>query len=150
MSSRSEAFECRWQPSLALLLAYAGVQVLALLSLVLLELPGWGRLLAFGACLAHALWVLPRQVLLRSAAAYRGLRHDAAGWQLYSRAAGWQPIELRPDSLALPLVVVLRFRLVGQRRLRALCIPRDSLPRELHRRLRVRLKFSRRRRAAAG
>ena len=58
--------------------------------------------------------------------------------------------EGRPDSLALPLAVVLRFRLVGERRVRGLCIPRDALTREAHRRLRVRLKFSRRRWAAPG
>jgi toxin CptA len=46
--------------------------------------------------------------------------------------------------------VVLRFRLPGERLGRGLCIPRDALPRELHRRLRLRLKFSRRRWAAPG
>ena len=59
-------------------------------------------------------------------------------------------VALSPDSLALPLAVVLRFRLVGERRVRGLCIPRDALTREAHRRLRVRLKFSRRRWAAPG
>ena len=38
----------------------------------------------------------------------------------------------------------------GERRVRGLCIPRDALTREAHRRLRVRLKFSRRRWAAPG
>lgn len=149
MSSRSEAFECHWQPSLGLLLAYAAVQGLASLSLLLLDLPVWGVLLGLLGCLGHALWVMPRQVLLTSPAAYRGLRHDQDGWQLFSEGGGWQAVQLCPDSLALPLIVVLRFRLAGQRRVRALCIPRDSLPRDLHRRLRLRLKFSRRRWAAA-
>ncbi len=149
MSSRSEVFECRWQPSLGLLLAYAMVQGLALLSLLLLDLPVWGVLLGLLGCLGHALWVLPRHILLRSAAAYRGLRQDRNGWQVYSVAAGWQAIEPCPDSLALPLLVVVRFKLVDRRRVHSLCIPCDSLPRDLHRRLRVRLKFSRRRWAAA-
>ena len=91
---------------------------------------------------------LPQQLLLHGPGCYSALRHVAEGWQLYSEAAGWQPIQLRPDSLALPLIVVLRFRLAGQRRVRALCIARDSLPADVHRRLRVRLKFSRRRWAA--
>jgi toxin CptA len=54
-------------------------------------------------------------------------------------------VQLRPDSLALPWAVVLHVRLPGERWVRGLCIPRDSLAREVHRRLRVRLKFSRRR-----
>ncbi|HZX18966.1 MAG TPA: protein YgfX [Pseudomonas sp.] len=149
MSSPSDAFESQWQPSRQLLVCYALIQGLALLSLVLVDIPLWARLLGIGFCLAHAAWVLPRHLLLGSSSAYRALRFTAEGWQVHSAAQGWQAIELHPDSLALPLIVLLRFRLAGQRRVRALCIARDSLPRDQHRRLRVRLKFSRHRWAAA-
>jgi toxin CptA len=132
-----------------LLALYALIQGLALATLVLVEIPLWARSFGVGLCLAHAAWVLPRHVLLSSARAFSGLRCGAEGWQLWNAAAGWQAIELRPDSLALPLVVVLRFRLAGERRLRGLCIPRDAMARDLHRRLRVRLRFSRRRWVAA-
>ena len=148
MSSPSEAFECRWQPSRLLLAFYVLIQLLALLSLWLVDIPLWARGLGMACCLAHAGWVVPQQLLLHGPGCYSALRHVAEGWQVYSDAAGWQPIQLRPDSLALPLIVVLRFRLAGQRRVRALCIARDSLPADVHRRLRVRLKFSRRRWAA--
>ncbi|UTW07041.1 protein YgfX [Pseudomonas benzenivorans] len=148
MSSPSEGFECRWRPSRQLLLCYGLIQALALLALLLVELPPWGYGLVVGLCLAHALWVLPRHILLSAPEAFRALRCDAEGWQLWSEAKGWQAIQLRPDSLALPLIVVLRFRLAGEWRVRGLCIPRDALAHHLHRRLRVRLKFSRRRWAA--
>ncbi|HZX50622.1 protein YgfX [Pseudomonas sp. XK-1] len=148
MSSPSETFECCWQPSRLLLAFYVLIQLLALLSLWLVDIPLWARGLGMACCLAHAGWVVPQQLLLHGPGCYSALRHVAEGWQLYSEAAGWQPIQLRPDSLALPLIVVLRFRLAGQRRVRALCIARDSLPADVHRRLRVRLKFSRRRWAA--
>jgi toxin CptA len=131
-----------------LLAFYALIQLLALLSLWLVEIPLWARVLGMPGCLAHAAWLVPRQLLLRGPDCHSALRHVAEGWQLYSDAAGWQPIQLRPDSLALPLIIVLRFRLAGQHRVRALCIARDSLPADVHRRLRVRLKFSRRRWAA--
>ena len=148
MSNPSDGFECRWRPSRRLLALYALIQGLALAALWLVEIPLWARVLGVGFCLAHAAWVLPRQVLLCSAQAFSGLRCDAEGWQLWSAALGWQAIQLRPDSLALPQVVVLRFRLAGERRVRGLCIPHDALAHDLHRRLRVRLKFSRRRWAA--
>ena len=48
-------------------------------------------------------------------------------------------------SLALPLLVLVRYRLAGERRVRAVCIPGVALAPDQHRRLRVRLKFSRRR-----
>lgn len=148
MSSPSDGFECRWHSSRLLQACYALTQGLALATLGLLAIPLWARALGIGVCLAHAAWVLPRHILLDSAQAFSGLRCDGEGWQLWNVAAGWQAIELRPDSLALPLLVVLRFRLAGERRLRGLCIPRDAMARDAHRRLRVRLKFSRRRWAA--
>ena len=145
MSSPSNGFECRWHASRQLLAAYLLAQLFALGSLFLLSIPVWASLLGVFGCLLHGFWVLPRQILLTHPQAFCGLRRDADGWQLWSRAGGWQPVQLRPDSLALPLVVVLRFRLRDERRVRAICVPRDAQAADVHRRLRVRLKFSRRR-----
>ena len=150
MSNPSEAFECRWQPSRRLLTLYLSVMALALLAPWLADVPLWSKLLSLAVCQAHAAWVLPRHVLLTAPRAVTGLRRDASGWHLYSAAAGWQAVQLRPDSLALPLAVVLRYRLPGQRLSRGVCIPRDALAPEQHRRLRLRLKFSRRRWAEPG
>ena len=148
MSSPSNAFECRWHASRQLLAAYLLAQLFALGSLYLLSIPVWASLLGVTLCVAHGVWLLPRQILLTHPQAFRGLRRDADGWQLWNQSAGWQPVQLRPDSLAVPLIVVLRFRLRDGRRVRSICIPRDSQATDLHRRLRVRLTFSRRRWAA--
>lgn len=148
MSSPSEVFECRWQGSRLLLTAYLASLALALLTLALMALPGWLRGLLAVVCLAHACWAIPRRVLLTHPEAITGLRRDLRGWQLYSRAQGWQPARLCRDSVALPAMVVLRFVRKGRRFSQSQCIPRDALDREAHRRLRVRLKFSRRRWAA--
>ena len=112
-------------------------------SLLVLNLPysSLGLLL----CLAHCAWVLPRHVLLNHRSSVRGLRRDDDGWQLFSAARGWHAVQLRPDSLALPLIVVLRYRVPGERWVRSICVPKDALGADVHRRLRVRLKFSRRR-----
>jgi toxin CptA len=150
VSSPSKHFECHWQASRLLLTVYLAALALALLALFLIDLPLWAALLGALACLAHAAWVLPRQILLRHPSAFSGLRRDEEGWQLFNARDGWRAVQLRPDSLALPVAVVLRFRLAGERRVRGLCIPRDALVHEAHRRLRVRLKFSRRRWAAPG
>ena len=141
-------FECRWHASRQLLAAYLLAQLFALGSLLLLSIPVWASLLGIALCVAHGFWVLPRQILLTHPQAFRGLRRDADGWQLWNQESGWQSVQLRPDSLALPLVVVLRFRLHGERRVWAICVPRDAQAADVHRRLRVRLKFSRRRWAA--
>nr|WP_239482069.1 protein YgfX [Pseudomonas insulae] len=128
-----------------LLAAYLALQALAWVALLAAQVPIWLAVLGVALCLTHAAWTLPRQVLLRDSGQFRGLRHDGAGWQLWRPRDGWQAVQLRPDSLALPWLVVLRFRLRDERRVRSLCIPRDALPVDSHRRLRVRLKFSRQR-----
>ncbi|WP_434578102.1 hypothetical protein J3P95_07180 [Pseudomonas sp. Z5-35] len=148
MSSPSNRFECRWHVSGQLLAAYLLAQVFALGSSLLLTVPPVFTAVGVVLCMCHGAWVLPRYILLTHRQAFRGLRRDADGWQLWSASGGWQAVQLRPDSLALPLIVVLRFRLQGERRVRSLCVPRDALAPDVHRRLRVRLKFSRRRWAA--
>ena len=145
MSSPSNHFECRWHACGQLLAAYLAAQLLALIAICLLSIPAWARLLGVLLCLAHGAWVLPRHIRLTHGSAITRLRHDVDGWQLWSRDQGWQAVQLRRDSLALPLVVVVRFRLPGERRVRAVCIPAAALAPDQHRRLRVRLKFSRRR-----
>ncbi|MFR0674833.1 protein YgfX [Enterobacterales bacterium AW_CKDN230030176-1A_HGKHYDSX7] len=149
MSSPSERFECHWQGSRLLLVAYLIGQALALGTLTLTALPGWLVAAALLACLGHALWALPRRILLTHPHAVTGLRHDPSGWRLYTRAGGWQPVRLCRDSVALPRLVVLRYVPRGARLGRSQCIPFDALPSDVHRRLRVRLAFSRRRWAAA-
>ena len=149
MYNPSEFFECQWRPSRCLLALYLLTLVLAVAALWLSAIPLWAVLGGTVLCLAHALWVLPGQILLSSDTAIIGLRHDANGWQVRSRSGEWQTVELRRDSLALPLAVVLRFRLAGEWRVRGLCILPDALDAATHRRLCVRLKFRRRRWAAA-
>ncbi len=128
-----------------MLAAYLAAQLLALIAICLLSIPAWARLLGVLLCLAHGAWVLPRHIRLTHPGAMTRLRHDADGWQLWNRDKGWQAVQLRRDSLALPLLVLVRYRLAGERRVRAVCIPGAALAPDQHRRLRVRLKFSRRR-----
>ncbi|MFG5862162.1 protein YgfX [Metapseudomonas sp. CR1201] len=145
MSSPSDVFECHWRPSRRLLAFYLILSFLAVLALSVADIPSWARLSGYLACVAHAACCLPRQILLTSPKAFTGLRLDGDGWQLRCAADGWRPVQLRPDSMALPLAVILRFRLSGSWWGRGVCIPADALDEEQHRRLRVRLGFSRRR-----
>jgi toxin CptA len=151
VSSLSDRFECHWHASRALSVAYLVVQLLALTSLCVLAVPGWAFILGFVLCLAHAAWVVPRSIMFNRSTAFTGLRRTVEGWQLWNQRDGWQPVQLCRDSMALPLFVVLRFRLAdgsGRSRVQGVCIPQDAMAPDVHRRLRLRLKFSRRRWAA--
>ncbi|MCV4272120.1 hypothetical protein OH710_05655 [Pseudomonas capsici] len=149
MSSPSDGFECHWQASRLLLAGYLSVQSLALAALFWLDIPGWTSVSGVVLCLVHGLWVVPRSILLSHRSAVTALRRDRKGWQLWSEQEGWQPVQLCRDSLALPWIVILRFRPVKEGRVaryvKSICIPRDALTPDTHRRLRVRLKFSSRR-----
>ncbi|MFD2836361.1 protein YgfX [Azotobacter vinelandii] len=146
MSNPSDVFECRWQPSRQLLAAYLIVQALALGSLALADIPSWG-----GSCSVFRCAWRMRSGVCQDMSCYPipwlsvVCVIQQKGWQLWSARGGWQSVQLRPDSLALPLAIILRFRLPEERWVRGICIPRDALARDVHRRLRVRLKFSRRR-----
>ena len=122
MSSPSERFECRWQGSRLLLAAYLVSLLLALLALSLLQLPWWLQGAGIVLCLLHAGWMIPRRILLSHPQAVSGLRRDRDGWHLFSRAQGWQRVQLRPDSLALPGLIVLRYRQQGWYWSQGLCI----------------------------
>ncbi|WP_248917144.1 protein YgfX [Pseudomonas entomophila] len=145
MSNPSDRFECRWQGSGRLLAAYLASLALAIITLIVVAVPVWLSGLLLIACLAHACWVIPRRILLTHPEAITGLRRDARGWRLYCRARGWQPVRLRRDSVALPGLVVLCFVRQGRWLGQSQCIAHDALAPDDHRRLRVRLKFSRRR-----
>ena len=143
MSNPSDPFDCRWRPSPRLLGAYAAAQVLAWWALALLDIDPWFALSGLLLCLAHAGWTLPRHILLSHPQAWRALRLSASGWQLWREEGGWQSVRLCADSVALPWLIVLRVRLPGGLVTHSVCILADALPAETHRRLRLRLKFSR-------
>ncbi|UFH48570.1 protein YgfX [Pseudomonas sp. KNUC1026] len=145
MSSPSEPFTCRWRPSPRLLHASLLLLALALLASLSLALPFPLKGLSLLACVGYAAWSLPRHVLLSHPQAPTGLRHDSRGWWLYSRARGWHPVQLCRDSIALRGLVLVRYRVGGQGRVHSACVMPDSLPADAHRRLRVHLRFGRRR-----
>lgn len=149
MTAKIEPFECHWPASRKLAWLVGVGFSLAASAPWFSVLPPWACLALDTLLLAQLAWAWPRLVSLAHPAALTGLRHDADGWWLFSRAEGWQRAQLYPDSLALPVLIILRVRPSGYRWRQTLLIPADALDAQAHRRLRLRLKFSRRRWAAA-
>lgn len=117
-------------PSRQLRLWLAGLHLVAGIALWLAELP--------------FLWQLTGTALLAvSLTHYRRpgapvtLRGKPDGILEIQREGDWEPIELLPDSLVLPALTVLRYRVPIERRVRTVVILADSLPGEDFRRLRV-------------
>lgn len=117
-------------PSRQLRLWLAGLHMVAGLALWLADLP--------------MTWQGAGTVLLAASLAYYrrpgtsvALRGKSDGNLELQREGDWEPIELLPDSLVLPALTVLRYRVPGERRVRTAVILADSLPGEDFRRLRV-------------
>lgn len=146
MHARSnQSFSCFWQPSVRLSVIVICVYGLAIAGLLLAHIPGLWKL---SLALLLGLQMGYQYYLLRCSKtpAWRfGLRHSAQGWQLWTAQNGWRAVQLRADSIAVPALVLLRYRYAHQWLYRSALIPADCLPQDSHRRLRVRLKFSRRR-----
>ena len=144
-SLHRQHFMCFWQPSIRLSWSVIGVLVLASVAAVLAAIAVSVKcmLLLLLALQIYAQWRRidqAQQPQLRM-----GLKHTAQGWQMWSSQAGWRPVQLRADSMAIPALVLLRYRHPDQWFYRSALVPFDSLTQDSHRRLRVQLKFSRRR-----
>lgn len=141
----NQAFLCFWQPSLKLSKFALLMLLLAFLAVLLaaITLPLKAGLLCVLSMQASAhLYRLQQQ---QRPCKRTGLRHSVQGWQLWNAEHGWRSIQLRADSMATPALVLLRYRCAQQWFYRSAVIPADSLSQDSHRRLRVRLKFSRQR-----
>ncbi len=117
-------------PSRQLRLWLAGLHMVAGFALWLADLP--------------MTWQGAGTVLLAASLAYYRrpgtpvtLRGKSDGSLEIQREGDWEQIELLPDSLVLPALTVLRYRVAGQRWVRTLLVLADSLPWEDFRRLRV-------------
>lgn len=104
----------------------------ALAALFLALLPTPARLAGI-ALLGASLWATWKQpVAVR-------LRAKADGQLEVWRDSAWKPLDLRPDSVALAWLIVLRWR--EGRKNRSLALPPDALSGEDHRRLRMWLRW---------
>lgn len=110
--------------------------VLALLALKLSSLQFAWQLAIACVVLGYAGWVLH---CLRHRETY-GLRWQD-GWQLWRSQDDWQDIHVAGQSVVLPQLVVLYYRLAGDYRLRWLVLLPTELGREQHRQLRLWLRF---------
>ncbi len=134
-----------WQPSLRLSYIVIALHGLAAVAVWLAAVPGLLKLLLLSLLCGQVGWQLYCLCFRQQPARRQGVRHTAQGWQVWQPQHGWRAVQLRADSMALPSLVLLRYRYAHQWFYRSALIAADSLEQQSHRRLRVRLKFSRQR-----
>lgn len=97
----------------------------------------------------YCLWVWPRQVSLRHADSVTGLRFDSEGWHVLRRDGTERGARLLADTYVSALLTVVRLRQPGRWLPVSVILPADAATEDSLRRLRLRLRFSRQRWAAA-
>lgn len=134
----------RWLGALMILLTVLGC--LALYQSALSLLPA-----VLGAVVlwVYCLWVWPRQVSLRHADSVTGLRFDSEGWHVLRRDGSEMNARLLADTYVSALLTVVRLRQSGRWLPVSVILPADAADEDSLRRLRLRLRFSRQRWAAA-
>lgn len=97
----------------------------------------------------YCAWIWPRQVSLRHADSVTGLRFDSEGWHVLRRDGSERGARLLADTYVSALLTVVRLRQPGRWLPISVILPADAAAEDSLRRLRLRLRFSRQRWAAA-
>lgn len=149
MSSQTDYLLLKRQPSRwlgALLLLATVLAWLALYHSSLTLLPALAAALVL---LAACCWLWPRQISLRHSQSVTGLRFDSEGWHVLRRDGSENAASLSGDTFVSALLTVVRLREPGRWLTLSVVLPADAASEDALRRLRLRLRFSRQRWAAA-
>ena len=149
MSSPTDFLMLNRQPSRFLGGLLLVTSILAITALYRSSLPGLHAGLCAAAVLVYCWWVWPRQISLRHAQSVTGLRFDRHGWHVLRRDGSEAGASLQPDTFVSAFLVVVRLREPGRWLPVSVILPADSASEDALRRLRLRLRFSRHRWAAA-
>ena len=98
---------------------------------------------------AYCLWIWPRQVSLRHGDSVTGLRFDSEGWHVLRRDGTERGASLLADTYVSALLTVVRLRQPGRWLPVSVILPADAAAEDALRRMRLRVRFSRQRWAAA-
>lgn len=134
----------RWLGGLVILMTMLGCMALYRSALPTLPASLCALLL-----LAYCLWIWPRQVSLRHAHSVTGLRFDSQGWHVLRRDGSEMGARLLADTYVSAVLTVVRLREPGRLLPVSVILPADAAAEDSLRRLRLRLRFSRQRWAAA-
>lgn len=149
MFSQTDYLLLQRQPSRFLGGALVFFSLLAAVALYRSAIPGLLAAAMMLVVLAYSLWVWPRQVSLRHAAAVTGLRFDSEGWHVLRRDGSESGARLLADTFVSAFLTVVRLREPGRWWPVSVVLPADAAAEEALRRLRLRLRFSRQRWVAA-
>lgn len=149
MSNPTDYLLLTRRPSRLLGVLMVVVTTMAIAALYRSALPALQAALCMTLVLIYCWWVWPRQVSLRHAASVIGLRFDSQGWHVLRRDGSEAGASLQGDTFVSAFLTVVRFREPGRWLPVSVILPADAASEDALRRLRLRLRFSRQRWAAA-
>lgn len=149
MYSQTDYLVMQRQPSLWLAVLLLSCSLLACLAVYQSGLSLLPSLLCILLVCSYGCWVWPRQISLQHPHSITGLRFDSEGWHILRRDGSEAAARLLADTYVGAMLTVVRLREQGRWRSVSIVLASDAAPEESLRRLRLRLRFSRQRWAAA-
>ncbi len=149
MYSQTDYLVMHRQPSRWLALLLLCGSLLACLAVFQSALSLLSSLLCILLVCGYGCWIWPRQVSLRHPHSVTGLRFDGEGWHVLRRDGSEAAAKLLADTYVSAMLTVVRLREQGRWRAVSVILASDAASEESLRRLRLRLRFSRQRWAAA-
>ena len=149
MYSQTDYLVMHRQPSRWLALLLLCGSLLACLAVFQSPLSLLPSLLCILLVCGYGCWIWPRQVSLRHPHSVTGLRFDGEGWHVLRRDGSEAAAKLLADTYVSAMLTVVRLREQGRWRAVSVILASDAASEESLRRLRLRLRFSRQRWAAA-
>ena len=149
MYNQADSLRLQRQPSRGRGLLVIVVNVLGCVALYRSALSALPAISAAILLWVYCLWIWPRQVSLRHADSVTGLRFDSEGWHVLRRDGTERAASLLGDTYVSALLTVVRLRQPGRWLPVSVILPADAAAEDALRRLRLRLRFSRQRWAAA-
>ena len=149
MYSQTDYLVMHRQPSRWLALLLLCGSLLACLAVFQSALSLLPSLLCILLVCGYGCWIWPRQVSLRHPHSVTGLRFDGEGWHVLRCDGSEAAAKLLADTYVSAMLTVVRLREQGRWRAVSVILASDAASEESLRRLRLRLRFSRQRWAAA-
>jgi len=147
--SQPDYLVLRRQPSRFMGVLVLLLSVLACVALLRSGLTPLPVIVSMLVVVSYGMWVWPRQVSLRHAQSVTALRFDGQGWHVMRRDGSESGARLLADTFVSAFLTVVRLREPGRWWPVSVILPADAANDDALRRLRLRLRFSRQRWAAA-
>ncbi len=137
----SQSLQIELKPSASLLMLQVGLHLLAALAVTLSDIPSWLSFLLIAAVMVRLIYLVHHYFIPPDNEIRKLIYSAEKGWRFFRGGELIEKSELLPSTVSTRFCLFLHFKTSEGQRYH-LMIPRDSLPFDIYRQVRVALKVS--------